>query len=350
MEPVETLRSLPLQSDEPTNFLLIGNPGSGKSTILNGLARQVVFKSGISWGRGLTTGLDTHVIRPHTLMDTPGLADPKLRQQAALAITEALRHGGVFKIFFVVVLQNGRVRSEDVTTMKLVLDAAPIAQYGVIINQVKKAEFAELTTTRAPDAPGASAIERVMECLFHGMQPGRVTFLVHLVKMDDQLDGEPNVFKELPPDLEAFMATTPSIPIATLQVQEVQAEEFEASARHFEDVMSALRDGNARLSELVQQRGDECVHMRRQLEEQQAAMRTVHERQVEKYTRELSTLRGATTASDPRTMAHILHLEEKIADLERRISKPGPIMEILADCLDVMTKPLIALRSAIKGR
>ena len=41
-----------------TSIIGIGNPGAGKSTFLNGLAREILFKSGISIGNGLTYQLD----------------------------------------------------------------------------------------------------------------------------------------------------------------------------------------------------------------------------------------------------------------------------------------------------
>ena len=43
-------------------LLAIGNPGSGKSTILNILAGKTLFRSGISFGNGLTNKLDMEEI------------------------------------------------------------------------------------------------------------------------------------------------------------------------------------------------------------------------------------------------------------------------------------------------
>ena len=119
-------------------LLFIGNPGAGKSTLLNCLAEEILFKSGQSYGKGLTDRLDVKDHNSVKYMDTPGLADKELREQASKAISEALRAGGAYKIVFFVRIEAGRPVSEDVTTMKLVLDHAPEIQnkYGVIVPKI----------------------------------------------------------------------------------------------------------------------------------------------------------------------------------------------------------------------
>ena len=119
-------------------LLFIGNPGAGKSTLLNGLAGTDLFKSGQSYGQGLTFQLDQKVHNGIKYMDTPGLADKKLRENAGKAISAALKAGGKYRIVFFVRLESGRPVNEDITTMKLVLDAAPeIGQnYGVIVPKI----------------------------------------------------------------------------------------------------------------------------------------------------------------------------------------------------------------------
>ena len=125
----------------PCGIIAIGNPGTGKSTLLNSLAHEVLFKSGITLGRGLIYQLDKKTNKYGTFYDTPGLADDDTyQQQAAEAIRDALREGGPFKLLFFIRLEAGRVLEREYTAMKLVLDATPEVKnnYGIVINHVSK--------------------------------------------------------------------------------------------------------------------------------------------------------------------------------------------------------------------
>ena len=121
-----------------TSIIVIGNPGAGKSTILNGLAEEVLFTSGISLGSGLTYQLDEKRNENGIFFDTPGLADDTHREAAGKAISTALRKGGSFKVLFFVLTESGRIVVQDVTTIKLVLDAVPEIKnnYGIVINKI----------------------------------------------------------------------------------------------------------------------------------------------------------------------------------------------------------------------
>lgn len=103
--------------------ILFGNPGVGKSTLLNTLTKSSQFPSGISLGGGLTR--DAHHVQKgrYIFIDTPGLDDEELRPNAAQALSKVLSAGGLYKLVFVTTLESGVVRPADVVTMKLVLDA-----------------------------------------------------------------------------------------------------------------------------------------------------------------------------------------------------------------------------------
>ena len=140
--PVWVMPQSPDCSDTNVKIIAIGNPGCGKSTILNSLAGEILFKSGISLGQGLTFQLDERKATKtgQIFLDTPGLADVTLRKQAGIAISEGLRKGGKYKVIFFFLQHNGRLIVQDTTTLKLVLEAAPEiqGQYGIIVNMIPK--------------------------------------------------------------------------------------------------------------------------------------------------------------------------------------------------------------------
>ena len=84
---------------KPFSIIAIGNPGCGKSTTLNYLAQQVLFKSGPSVGTGFTYQMDKKTVSltingetaKITFCDTPGLNDGRKREAAGEAISKALK-------------------------------------------------------------------------------------------------------------------------------------------------------------------------------------------------------------------------------------------------------------------
>ena len=56
-----------------TKIIAVGNPGVGKSCILNSLAGEKLFESGLSIGTGKTYELDIKRSKTgHQFIDTPG--------------------------------------------------------------------------------------------------------------------------------------------------------------------------------------------------------------------------------------------------------------------------------------
>ena len=130
-----------------TVTIIIGNPGRGKSTILNNLAGEPLFESGPSPGEGLTKDFEKRQNKKgETFIDTPGFSDRNLKPTAAKAILKALRQSGDLKVIFVVCLEEDIVDEEDILTMKFALAAAPDIgmNYGIIVNMVSEDSLEEL--------------------------------------------------------------------------------------------------------------------------------------------------------------------------------------------------------------
>jgi GTPase Era involved in 16S rRNA processing len=133
-------------ANEKEHFLFVGNPGVGKSALVNALVGKKVFASGLSVGTGLTTFLQTYEEKDKIYIDTPGLADLEKKKQAAEEIEKALKMGGKYRLFFVFNLNQLRIMEQDLVTMELVLDAiqSPKKEFNIIINNVDEDEREEL--------------------------------------------------------------------------------------------------------------------------------------------------------------------------------------------------------------
>lgn len=194
--------------------LLLGNPGTGKSTLLNSLIGRPVFQSGISLGVGHTQFLQEYHAHGVTYIDTPGLADVALRQQAAAAITAALRKHGSYKLFFVIMLRSGRVRPEDVVTINKVIESVDISplSFSVIVNSVKPVAHRRILS----DQQACTAILSSLNSGQHSTQS--VCFLPLMTELEEKRN---TIMRPCPPDFVAFVNRAPGVFIPLERVRNV---------------------------------------------------------------------------------------------------------------------------------
>lgn len=207
-------------------WFFVGNPGAGKSTLANAVAQEPLFKSGLSFGGGLTNGLDVQWMGNTVLVDTPGLDDPELRQQACEAITTALRAGGQFKVIFVCLNDNARVRTSDIATMQAVLDACgeiKAGEFGILINQCIPLVLKGLQVKANRDKFEFTLLNQL----------SRKTNFFHFLPTQPELEGEENkvVPLESLPGLREFLDKLPLVSITPGKAKEVQKDAFEALSK-----------------------------------------------------------------------------------------------------------------------
>jgi len=118
-------------------------------------------------------------------VDTPGLADVKMREEAAHEISKALRHKeGDYKIVFIVAEESGRVRPTDGVTMKLVLDALPDKRtpYGIVVNKMTRKKINGW-------GPNSSERRTFVACLNEGRE-NKTSFIYFYPRLDELEDEE----------------------------------------------------------------------------------------------------------------------------------------------------------------
>ena len=118
-------------------IIAVGNPGSAKSIFLNALTGKKLFNSEMNEGKHMTYQLEEKKNGKGQFIVTNGLVDKEKREAAGKAISNRLRKDGDFKIIFFVDQESGENCSEDATTMKLVLDAAPEIGQNTMSNSIK---------------------------------------------------------------------------------------------------------------------------------------------------------------------------------------------------------------------
>nr|QBK86853.1 MAG: AIG1 family protein [Marseillevirus LCMAC103] len=141
--------------DVDTNVVFVGNPGSGKSTIVNAYIGRIVSQAGFSSdGHGLTKNVTSFVCtraqqKPVMLVDTPGLNDIGNMRRATYEIVKGLTRDGMLKVIFVITLETGRLRSADVATINVVCNAIQTPfECGVIVNKLSRVGIATLQKSR----------------------------------------------------------------------------------------------------------------------------------------------------------------------------------------------------------
>jgi len=270
------------------NTVLVGNPGVGKSTFLNGLLGMKKFESGIALGKGLTTVCQKEVdSQGNVYIDTPGLSDIKLRKQAAIEIKSALTNGGLFKIFFVITLEDGRIRPDDKTTMKLVLDSAPIgSNYSVIINKLQP-EIIELLADR----------EQQMQFITLLNEDLPSTSAIFFNQFDAKLSAKKNIVPELSDNFLNFvLSIAPMLHIIPESVNDIKEDRFEELKEQLTKQLGLLQADNEAMRKAMQEQQEKYQKLLEDNNRQQLEMQRTFGKEIEElqksYSKQLESMKS----------------------------------------------------------
>lgn len=195
----------------------------------------------------MTFQLDMRTKGNQTFLDTPGLSDTALRQQAAAAITEALQQGGIYRVVFVITLESGRVRPADVATIQTVLGAADRIQnnYAIIINKILPSKCEAVLQN----------LEKITASIFSNDVPA--TPFVHINPKIEDLEDRDDVLAEPTADLLAFLAEMPMIRIEKEEVRTIQADDFDARSQALETAIAEFVKDKERMQQQMEKDREE---------------------------------------------------------------------------------------------
>lgn len=272
---------IPVKLNAPTRLVFVGNPGVGKSTLLNGLCGKPAFESGVTSGEpSLTTESKSETDNDgNVFIDTPGMSDNRTPDKAAKEITMAIRDNASFgnlKLFFVLTLDNGRVRATDTTTIKLVLDTLPAnTPYGIIVNQIGPKSLQKLNSDR-------KNFEKLVVTLNQGRE--NQTTDIHLIEKDENLEEMDNAVVTNNP-LAVFINSLCSCD-AIFNVSDVVSTE-EAVKKDIEILVRVLEDNDEKFRK-------DILILAETLEDNDEKFRNEVEKVESKANLELESLRKET--------------------------------------------------------
>jgi len=252
-------------------LIMIGNPGVGKSTILNALVGSATFRAGINPQTGLTTCLQLVEEPPGSKKfygDTPGLVDMQKREEAAREIATALRQDGRYKLVFVVMEESLRVRPQDVATINIVLDAIKLEKgeidvpYGIIVNKITEKRLARLYEDN-----------ELMKLFQDSLNQKHHTRDFHFYLHNEALEDEDDALHEPTAELLRFLDDLHFLDIKPNQVADITTETFDQVEQAVDEQIAILahelQDMQARRAEAVKEKRytqrDVCFQIKRDL-------------------------------------------------------------------------------------
>jgi len=238
-------------------IMFCGNPGVGKSTLCNSVFGRAVFESGLSLGRGLTKTKQQHMHQGNLYIDTPGLDDAISRIEAAREIEAALKQNNDYKIVFVAVLEEARIRGSDLATIDTICKAIKTPfEYGLIFNKVSDVELEMIDEAKL----SKEDLDQFLAPLY--LKPSKTIILTrdkHVkrkrnVPFHEESINKAKLLKFIDDLTPKRIKTSDVTPLDTRSFEQIQAK-FEEAIKSLTRQLELQRD---RINELEDERNKTC--------------------------------------------------------------------------------------------
>lgn len=160
------------------------------------------------------------------------------------------------QIFFVVTLESGRVKPDDLTTIKLVLDAAEMIghnQYSILVNKVSPELEAELE-----DLQTRNELEFMLVPSLFRARTNKIYYFPVNMNLVDQTNKGNELDAAL---LQSFIDTAPEIIVPLGSVPNIQFGQYEDIFAQLREEIAKLKADNAELRKLMKKRDEEINEM-----------------------------------------------------------------------------------------
>ena len=159
-----------------------------------------------------------------------------MRKEAAKEIEAALKKSGTYKLIFVITLEGGRLRPDDLLTMKVILESIDDKSfpYAVVVNKATQRLIRELNTDPAK-------LKEFLVTLNYNL---RGTSRIFLNALENELVDEDDKLIKANPEFKLFLENLPTKQVLPDRVKPIKTEDFDELKESFERQIQALRTDN----------------------------------------------------------------------------------------------------------
>ena len=159
-----------------------------------------------------------------------------MRKQAAKEIEAALKKSGTYKLIFVITVEGGRIRPDDLLTMKVILESIDdkFFPYAIVVNKATERLIRELNTD-------PTKLKEFFVTLNYNQ---RGTSRIFLYPFENELADKDNKLVEANPEFRSFLETLPAKQVLPDRVKPIKTEDFDELRELFELKINALKTDN----------------------------------------------------------------------------------------------------------